>query len=123
MMQEQKPTDRTVIHPQLAGRRLAGALADPARLDDCFIERDIQAFFTTLLRYHSIAYGYDYPPPERYEQIVRTVPGLLSRALNQPQINLREVIRLAVTTGGLLYLHADYTPEILLDEMAKGLRV
>jgi hypothetical protein len=94
------------------------------RPDDCFIERDVQAFFTTLLRYHSIAYGYDYPPPpERYEQIVRTVPGLLSRALNQHQIKLREVIRLAVTTGDLLYLHADYTPETLLDEMAKGLRV
>src|SRR5262249_21013137 len=28
------------------------------RLDDRFIERDIHAFFTTLLRYHSIAYGY-----------------------------------------------------------------
>jgi hypothetical protein len=94
------------------------------RLDDRFIERDIHAFFTTLLRYHSIAYGYDYPPPhERYEAIVRTAPGLLSRALNQHQINLREVIRLAVTTDDLLYLHADYAPETLLEELAKGLRV
>jgi hypothetical protein len=94
------------------------------RLDDRFIERDIHAFFTTLLRYHSIAYGYDYPPPhERYEEIVKTAPGLLSRALNQHQINLREVIRLAVTTSDLLYLHADYAPETLLEELAKGLRV
>jgi hypothetical protein len=94
------------------------------RLDDRFIERDIHAFFTTLLRYHSIAYGYEYPPPhERYEEVVRTAPGLLSRALNQHQINLREVIRLAVTTSDLLYLHADYAPETLLEELAKGLRV
>ncbi|HEX9441352.1 MAG TPA: hypothetical protein VF909_16825, partial [Roseiflexaceae bacterium] len=89
-----------------------------------FIERDIHAFFTTLLRYHSIAYAYDYPPRrERYEEIIRAVPGMLSRALNQHRINLREVIRLAVTTCDLLYLHADYSPETLLQEMAKGLRV
>ncbi len=94
------------------------------RLDDRFIERDIHAFFTTLLRYHSIAYGYEsLLPPERYEAIVGTAPGLLSRALNQHQINLREVIRLAVTTSDLLYLHADYTPETLLEELAKGLRL
>jgi hypothetical protein len=94
------------------------------RLDDRFIERDIHAFFTTLLRYHSIAYDYTYPPPrERYEEIIKTVPGLLSRALNQHRINLREVIRLAVTTGDLLYLHADYAPETLLEELAKGMRV
>lgn len=94
------------------------------RLDDRFIERDIHAFFTTLLRYHSIAYGYDYPPPpERYEEVVRATPGQLSRALNQHQINLREVIRLAVTVGDLLYLYADYAPEMLLEELRKGLRV
>jgi len=94
------------------------------RLDDRFIERDIHAFFTTLLRYHSIAYGYDYPPPaDRYEDVVKAAPGLLSRALNQHQINLREVIRLAVTTGDLLYLHADYAPQTLLQELAKGLRL
>ncbi|MEO7910943.1 MAG: BREX system ATP-binding domain-containing protein [Roseiflexaceae bacterium] len=94
------------------------------RLDDRFIERDIHAFFTTQLRYHSIAYGYAYPPPpERYEELIKIAPGLLSRALNQHQINLREVIRLTVTTSDLLYLHADYAPETLLNELAKGLRV
>jgi hypothetical protein len=36
---------------------------------------------------------------------------------------LREVIRLAVTTNDLLYLHADYAPETLLEELAKGLRL
>ena len=103
---------------------MAGADSQIVRLDDRFIERDIHAFFTTLLRYHSIAYAYDYPPPpERYEQMVNTAPGLLSRALNQHHINLREVIRLAVTTCDLLYLHADYAPETLLGELAKGLRV
>ncbi len=82
------------------------------RLDDRFIERDIQAFGITLLRYHSIAYGYEYPPPrERYEEVVKAAPGLLSRALNQHRINLRELIRLSVVIFDLLYLHSDYTPE------------
>lgn len=94
------------------------------RLDDRFIERDIQAFFVTLLRYHSIAYGYDYPPPrERYEEVVRAVPGMLSRALGQHRINLRELIRLSVIVGDLLYLHPDYTPETLLQELTKGLQL
>ena len=94
------------------------------RLDDRFIERDIQSFFTTLLRYHSIAYSYEFPPPrERYEEIVRTVPGLLSRALSQHRINLRELIRLAVITFDLLYLHADYPHETLLQELTNGLRL
>jgi bacteriophage exclusion system BrxC/D-like protein len=94
------------------------------RLDDRFIERDIQAFFTALLRYHSIAYTYGYPPPrERYEEVVRVVPGLLSRALNQHRINLRELIRLAVVTFDLLYLHPDYAPEALLQELTRGLRL
>jgi hypothetical protein len=94
------------------------------RLDDRFIERDIAEFVRTLLRYHSIGYAYAYPPPrERYEEVVRVVPGLLSRALNQHRINLREVIRLAVIVCDLLYLHPDYAPEQLLQELSKGLRV
>ncbi len=94
------------------------------RLDDRFIERDILEFFKTLLRYHSIAYAYPYPPPrERYEEVVRVVPGLLSRALTQHRINLREVIRLAVTACDLLFLHPDYAPGTLIEEFTKGLRL
>jgi hypothetical protein len=94
------------------------------RLDDRFIERDILEFFKTLLRYHSIAYGYGYPPPrERYEEVVRAAPGMLARALGQHRINLREVIRLAVTCCDLLFLHPDYQPDTLVAELAKGLRV
>lgn len=94
------------------------------RLDDRFIERDIREFFKTLLRYHCIAYAYAYPPPrERYEEVVRTVPGVLSRALSQHRINLREVIRLAVTTCDLLYLYPDYQPGALLEDLGRGLRV
>lgn len=94
------------------------------RLDDRFIERDILEFFKTLLRYHSIAFAYDYPPPrERYEEVARTVPGLLSRALAQHRINLREVIRLAVTSCDLLYLYPDYQPSTLIGELTAGLRV
>jgi hypothetical protein len=94
------------------------------RLDDRFIERDIKAFFNTLLRYHSIAYAYAYPPPrERYQEFLNAVPGLLSRALNQHRINLRELIRLSVIVLDLLYLHADYSPETLQHELTKGLRL
>ncbi|HWQ14044.1 MAG TPA: BREX system ATP-binding domain-containing protein [Roseiflexaceae bacterium] len=92
------------------------------RLDDRFIERDILEFFQTLLRYHAIAYAYT-PPRERYAAVERTVPGLLSRALAQHRINVREVIRLAVATCDLLYLHLDYEPAALIGELAKGLRV
>lgn len=94
------------------------------RLDDRFIERDVLEFYKTLLRYHSIAYGYSYPPPrERFEEIVKAVPGMLSRALGQHRINLREVIRLAVTSCDLIFLHADYEPTTLVAELAKGLRL
>ncbi|NTU80373.1 MAG: DUF2791 family P-loop domain-containing protein [Chloroflexales bacterium] len=94
------------------------------RLDDRFIERDVLEFYKTLLRYHSIAYAYAYPPPrERYEEVVRAVPGMLSRALGQHRINLREVIRLAVTSCDLLFLHPDYEPATLVAELARGLRV
>ncbi len=94
------------------------------RLDDRFIERDILAFFKTLMRYHSIAYGYSYPPPrERYEEPVRQIPGMLSRALSQHRINLREVIRLAVTSCDLLFLYPDYNPATLVEELAQGLKL
>jgi hypothetical protein len=94
------------------------------RLDDRFIERDILEFFKTLLRYHSIAYGYSYPPPrERYEEAVKAAPGMLSRALSQHRINMREVIRLGVTVCDLLYLHPDYAPAALVEELGKGLKV
>lgn len=94
------------------------------RLDDRFIERDIAEFFKTILRYHSIAYAYEYPPPrERYEALVSSVPGMLSRALSQHRINLREVIRLAVTSCDLLYLYRDYDTNSMIQELGKGLRV
>lgn len=93
------------------------------RLDDRFIERDIFAFCQTLLRYHCIAYGYDYPSGERYAAVMREAPGKLSRALNQHRINLRELIRLAVIAFDLLYLYPDYAPERLLEELTKGLRL
>ena len=94
------------------------------RLDDRFIERDLAEFFKTLLRYHSIAYSYSYPPPtERYDEVVAAAPGLLSRALSQHRINLREVIRLAVMLCDLLYLHPDYAPDELLQDLRRGLMV
>ncbi len=90
------------------------------RLDDRFIERDIRAFVETVLRYHALAYAYE-PPPERYDEVVQVAPGLLARPLSQHRINVREVIRLAVTVCDLLYLHADYSPRAALQELAQGL--
>ena len=92
------------------------------RLDDRFIEKDIREFFKALLRYHGLAYAYT-RAPERYDEVTRTVPGLLSRTLGQHRINLRELIRLAVTMCDLLYLHPDYGPARLLDELRHGLGV
>ena len=94
------------------------------RLDDRFIERDIGEFFQTLLRYHSIAYDYADPSAsERYLSIMQMVPNKLARALGQHRINLREVIRLSVIVLDLLYLHTDYEPATLLEDLTSGLRV
>jgi P-loop Domain of unknown function (DUF2791) len=94
------------------------------RLDDRFIERDLIDFYTRLLRYHSIAYNYAYPPADdRYLQLVKAIPAHLARALSQHRINLREVIRLATHTCDLLYLHPDYSADTLMAELAKGVRV
>lgn len=92
------------------------------RLDDRFIERDIRVFFQTLLRYHGIAYAYDVPEAsERRDEIVNVVPGLLSQALSQHRVNLREVIRIAVITCDLLYLHPEYVPDELIGDLRRGL--
>ncbi|MEO8392064.1 MAG: BREX system ATP-binding domain-containing protein [Chloroflexota bacterium] len=94
------------------------------RLDDRFIEKDIREFFKTLLRYHALAYGYSYPPPrERYEEIALNAPTQLARALGQHRINLRELIRTAVTVCDLPYLYDDYPPDDLLAELKRGLKV
>jgi hypothetical protein len=98
------------------------APAHIVRLDDRFIEKDIHEFFRTLLRYHALAYEYT-PTRERYEHIVSETPTLLARALNQHRINLRELIRGAVTICDLLYLHSDYVPDDLLLDLKRGLKV
>ena len=98
--------------------------AQIVRLDDRFIERDIHEFFRTLLRYHSLAYGYPFPPPDaRYDALAQSAPPLLARALGQHRINVREVIRLAVTLCDLLYLYPSDASDTLLDELRGGLRL
>ncbi len=92
------------------------------RLDDRFIEKDIREFYSTLLRYHGLAYDYT-PAPERYAETAQAAPGLLARALAQHRINLRQLIRSAVTTCDLLYLYPDYAADTLLGELRAGLKV
>ncbi len=92
------------------------------RLDDRFIERDIRAFFGTLQHYHGLAYDYT-PDPERHAEVAVRAPTLLSRALGQHRINVREVIRLTVAVCDLLYLYPEDSPERVLGELGKGLGV
>lgn len=92
------------------------------RLDDRFIEKDIREFYGTLLRYHALAYDYT-PAPERYTDVATVAPGLLARALAQHRINLRQLIRGAVTTCDLLYLYPDYAADTMLAELKMGLKV
>ncbi len=108
-------TDRMPIGSWLAPAHMV-------RLDDRFIEKDIREFFKTLLRYHMLAYDYN-AARERYEDIVANVPVLLYSALNKHRINLRELIRGAVTVCDLLYLHVNYTADDLLAELKQGLKM
>lgn len=108
-------TDRMPVGTWLAPSHIV-------RLDDRFIEKDIREFFKTLLRYHALAYGYS-PSRDRYEETVKMAPTLLARALSQHRINLRELIRSAVTVCDLMFLHADYEAADLLDELKRGLKV
>ncbi len=91
------------------------------RLDDRFIERDIREFTAALLRYHALAY--DYRPDRRHDEIMGSAPGLLSRSLSQHRINLRELIRTAVTVCDLLFLYPDYAPGEMVEELRRGLKV
>jgi hypothetical protein len=107
-------TDRMPIGTWLAPSQIV-------RLDDRFIEKDIREFFQTLLRYHALAYDYQ-PMPERYDDIAIHTPPQLAQALGQHRINLRELIRTAVTICDLPYLYPDYVPEELLVELRRGLK-
>jgi P-loop Domain of unknown function (DUF2791) len=97
------------------------------RLDDRFIEKDIREFFGTLLGYHALAYDYEQSlnssTPERYSEVTLSTPGMLSRALSQHRINVRQLIRTAVTVCDLLYLHPSYQASELLEELKRGLKV
>ncbi len=90
------------------------------RLDDRYIARDVREFVGVLLRYHGLAYDYQ-PDAQRLAGAMEAMPGLLARALSQHRVNLREVIRLAVTVLDLLYLYPDYSPDDLLAELRRGL--
>lgn len=107
------------------GRMPVGTWLAPShivRLDDRFIEKDIREFFAVLFRYHALAYGY---PPERQgpDEAARDVPGMLSSALAQHRINLRQLIRTAVTVFDLDYLYPDYPPEQMVADLGRGLKV
>jgi len=92
------------------------------RLDDRFIEKDIREFFITLLEFHAQAYGYT-PAEDRYRGVVVDAIAMLSRALGQHRINLRSLIRTAVTVCDLLFVYPDYVPGAMTDELKRGLKV
>lgn len=92
------------------------------RLDDRYIEEDIRSFMGILVDYHALAY--DYAPPQEFSHgALADVPALLSRSLSQHRINLREVIRVAVTVLDLLYVYEGFTPEAVLAELRQGLHL
>ncbi|HRE48535.1 MAG TPA: DUF2791 family P-loop domain-containing protein [Aggregatilineales bacterium] len=91
------------------------------RLDNRFLKEDIDKFLKMVLRYHSVAFDYRNPSKERYQNLLRETSALLSRSLKNRQINIRELIRLAVTICDLMYVHQDYDPNRLQRELEKGL--
>ncbi len=90
------------------------------RLDDRFLKEDIDKFLRMVLRYHTVAYGYQ-AARERYLDLVTQLSALLSRTLSQHRINLRELIRLSITICDLMFLYPDYEANQLLGELASGL--
>lgn len=90
------------------------------RLDDRFIEQDIRRFIRVLIDYHALAYNY-VAGADFANGAIAQVPPLLSRPLSQHRINLRELIRIAVTIFDLLYLYDDYTPSDVITELRQGL--
>jgi len=98
------------------------APSQQVRLDDRFLKEDVLKFAQMTLRYHSVAY--DYPPQkERYKSLLENVSAILSRTLSQHRINLRQLIQLTVTICDLMFLHRDYDPDALLQELSNGLGV
>lgn len=90
------------------------------RLDDRFIEKDIRKFMRTLGDYHTLAYSYTLNGNTQAE-LAESAAAMLSTMLNQHRINLRELIRNAVTLYDLMFLYEDYSSHQLLQELADGL--
>jgi hypothetical protein len=93
------------------------------RLDDRFIEQDIRTFFNTLKFYHSTAHAYDASHLIGHEAVLNEAAGLFSRSLSQHRINLRQLIRGAVSTLDMLMLYPDYPADALLGDLRRGLNV
>ncbi len=98
------------------------APSQQVRLDDRFLKEDILKFAKMVLSYHSVAYAYA-PSADRYQSLWEKVSVALSRTLTQHRINLRQLIQLCVTVADLMFLHRDYTPDMLLSELTQGLGV
>ncbi len=96
------------------------APSQQVRLDDRFLKEDILKFAQMVLRYHSVAYEYA-PQDERYKSLLENVSSVLSSTLSQHRINLRQLIQLTVTICDLMFLHYDYEPDTLRQELEHGL--
>jgi len=93
------------------------------RLEDSYIQEDIQTFMQSLLRYHASAYHYPFSEAREsdYDYVVAESTKALTHQLKQHNMNLREVIRTSVHLCDLLYLHPDYAGTQLVGELRKGL--
>jgi hypothetical protein len=96
------------------------APSQQVRLDDRFLKEDINKFAKMVLRYHAVAYDY-VPSAGRYQTLLDKVAAVLSKVLSQHRINLRQLIQLIVTVCDLLFLHQDYQPDLLVNELSQGI--
>lgn len=96
------------------------APSQQVRLDDRFLKDDINKFIKMVLRYHSVAYSYA-PSRDRYSVLLDATSMVLSKVLSQHRLNMRQLIQLAVTVCDLMFLHADYAPALLQEELTRGL--
>lgn len=82
--------------------------------------QEIGHFLEQIMAYHAQAYAYEVGESQR--QIRRGAAELLAQGMRNDRLSIRGVVRLAVELYDLLYLHPDYDPAAMLDELRGQVR-
>ncbi|NOX64044.1 MAG: hypothetical protein GXP42_19225 [Chloroflexi bacterium] len=90
-------------------------------LDPYHTPQEIGQFMARVMGYHAQAYGYDIG--ERQRQIRRGGAEILALGMRNHRLSIRRLVRLTVELFDLLYLHPDYDPAALLDELRRQVAV